>query len=124
MVDHDRDGGSRGSEDVPRDPAPGGPVDGGAHPRPRSGSFRDFLRRKPAQLVGAGLVGLFAGALIGGGAVALVNDLNDRHHHDVARHFLGRDGRPAMCHRSADEMYCELPRVRVVPNDGEPARAG
>ncbi|MEV1240717.1 hypothetical protein ACIBO2_05595 [Nonomuraea sp. NPDC050022] len=42
MADHDRDAGSRGEEEAPRDPTPGDP--------PRSDGFRDFFRLKPTPM--------------------------------------------------------------------------
>ncbi|MFC4114738.1 hypothetical protein [Nonomuraea zeae] len=135
MADHDRDAGSRGEEEAPRDPtpsetttrhpaqdpagdrpddererllvglrygqaagseppgatrtAPGSHQDylSNAHTMPglpaygappRSDSFRDFVRQKPAQIIGAGLLGLVLGALIGGTTVAVVSNLGDR----------------------------------------------
>ncbi|MGW0808819.1 hypothetical protein [Nonomuraea sp. NPDC002799] len=109
MADHDRDAGSRGEEEAPRDPtsdttgdtptasqharanapdeddeqlrygqAPRGPgftMPGYAWEEPRpSGSYRSFFRQKPAQVIGAGLIGLFIGGLLGGTAVAALRD--------------------------------------------------
>jgi hypothetical protein len=130
MADHDRDAGSRGEEEAPRDPTPsattphhadapddrehvigglrygqasGGPSSYDERPAPgpqrdqeylasahtmpglpawgaspRSDSFRDFIRQKPAQIIGAGLIGLVFGALLGGTTVAVVSNLGDR----------------------------------------------
>ncbi|GAA3580414.1 hypothetical protein GCM10022419_072340 [Nonomuraea rosea] len=47
-------------------------------PPPRSDSFRDFVRQKPAQIIGAGLLGLVLGALLGGTTVAIVSNLGHR----------------------------------------------
>lgn len=104
MADHDRDAGSRGEEEAPRDPTPGehdgegrsryrygeAPPGPGYAPPPtmpmaapsRPGSYREFFRQKQAQVIGAGLVGLALGALLGGGAVAVVSDFG---HRDDAR---------------------------------------
>ncbi|MEU4230356.1 hypothetical protein AB0F17_39210 [Nonomuraea sp. NPDC026600] len=89
MADHDRDAGSRGEEEAPRDPTPGdrsgaphseGPTAYAAPPRPpRSDSFRDFIRQKPAQIIGAGLIGLIIGGVLGGGAVAVISGIVHRH---------------------------------------------
>ncbi|MEU8247599.1 hypothetical protein [Nonomuraea sp. NPDC048916] len=52
-------------------------------PRPSSG-FRDFVRQKPAQIIGAGLIGLIVGGILGGGAVAVISGITarqDRHVH-------------------------------------------
>ncbi|MBF8188285.1 hypothetical protein ITP53_21635 [Nonomuraea sp. K274] len=116
MADHDRDAGSRGEEESPRDPAHvegshagGSHVEGAhvegerqerlrygetpdgtgftatAHTMPaqapgwgRDSSFRDFIRQKPAQIIGAGLIGHVVGTLFGGTAVAVVTSLADR----------------------------------------------
>ncbi|WP_336208316.1 hypothetical protein [Nonomuraea sp. LPB2021202275-12-8] len=51
-------------------------------PRPSgSGSFRDFVRQKPAQIIGAGLIGLIIGGLLGGGAVMLIGGFTARAHY-------------------------------------------
>ncbi|MFG1942414.1 hypothetical protein [Nonomuraea sp. NPDC048826] len=105
MADHDRDAGSRGGQE-PRDPSrreteilSSGPFRDGrtaAHPTPYDdygpGPYAgpgwdplpppptrsDFHRRRSTQIIGAGIVGLVAGAFIGGGAVALAGDLWNR----------------------------------------------
>lgn len=107
MADHDRDAGSRGDEEAPRGPSPDQPalkygeqadqayaeipptqpVD---RETPRSGG-----RRGRKMLIGAGLVGLLAGALIGGVSVAAVNDADHDHDHgrlDVWYDLPRRDG--------------------------------
>jgi hypothetical protein len=48
-------------------------------PPPRSDSFRDIIRQKPAQIIGAGLIGLIIGGLLGGGAVAAIGGIVHRH---------------------------------------------
>ncbi|MCA2221317.1 hypothetical protein [Nonomuraea aurantiaca] len=107
MADHDRDAGSRGEEEAPRDPTPGdrpaappdaeaattrvsGPPPGSGWataapppPPPRSDSFRDFFRLKPTQIIGAGLIGLIIGGVLGGGAVAVISGMV--HRGDTAR---------------------------------------
>ncbi|MFB4265817.1 hypothetical protein [Nonomuraea sp. GTA35] len=107
MADHDRDAGSRGEEEAPRDPTPSseptrelpepGPLKYGeqadrayayippTRPNPASwerGSspFGDFLRRRRTQVMSAGMVGLLVGGLLGGVTVAAFNDL--AHDHD------------------------------------------
>ncbi|MEQ4718670.1 hypothetical protein [Nonomuraea sp. B19D2] len=105
MADHDREAGSRGEEEAPRDPAPaeeteelhqpraegrsrlryGEPPPGpgipptmlSASPSP-PGSYRDFFRQKQAQILGAGLIGLVLGGLLGGGAVAAISNFTHR----------------------------------------------
>ncbi|WP_431923760.1 hypothetical protein [Nonomuraea jabiensis] len=90
MADHDRDAGSRGEEEAPRDPTPADEPgersrlkygealpDPGftmppAPPRPPD-SYREFFRQKQAQVLGAGIIGLVIGALLGGTAVAVVS---------------------------------------------------
>ncbi|MEW9547629.1 hypothetical protein [Nonomuraea sp. NPDC050783] len=109
MADHDRDAGSRGEEEAPRDPAPtdayGAPrlKYGELPPKPldyptavypssgtagagwerTSGPFRDRPRGGSARVAGAGLIGLVLGALLGGTAVAVIGDLSGRHDHRV-----------------------------------------
>ncbi|MEU7853680.1 hypothetical protein [Nonomuraea sp. NPDC049141] len=83
MADHDRDAGSRGEEEAPRDPTPGDRLGHTERPAayapPRSDSFRDFIRQKPAQIIGAGLIGLVIGGVLGGGAVAMISGIVHRH---------------------------------------------
>ncbi|WP_188190705.1 hypothetical protein [Nonomuraea sp. SYSU D8015] len=173
MADHDRDAGSRGEEEAPRDPTsdetaasssgrdtdvyptqsglkygeiPPGPPDytttahampGSAgmgssqQPPPRSDSFRDFVRRKPAQIAGAGLIGLILGALLGGTAVAVVSNLADRHdHHRMyweysewgpQRPFVIPDRPAVSCYDLPDEVvFCpQRPGVEGVLPDPE-----
>ncbi|TMR95377.1 hypothetical protein [Nonomuraea basaltis] len=170
MADHDRDAGSRGEEEAPRDPMPDetaaspsardtdvhptqpglrygeippgpapedytttahtmpGPTDS---PQQGSGSFRDFIRQKPAQIIGAGLIGLFVGGLLGGTAVALVSDRGDRHgvwmDHDRApmqlRMFPER--LDESCYRVRGGVDCVIPPVPTnsLP-DVEPTSTG
>ncbi|MFD1540275.1 hypothetical protein [Nonomuraea guangzhouensis] len=110
MADHDRDAGSRGEEEAPRDPTPG---DGLGAPRsgdtatyapPRSDSFRDFIRQKPAQIIGAGLIGLIIGGVLGGGAVAVISGIV--HGHDVPRVYW---------QSPAWERYPGYPDCRPLP---------
>jgi hypothetical protein len=84
--------------------APGGP------PR-RFGKARDLSRRKPAQLLAAGL----AGAIIGGAAVATIGALtgDDRPEQRVARFGPGP-------HRDGPGPYWWGPRDRGQPPDQGP----
>ncbi|NJP92188.1 hypothetical protein HCN51_22425 [Nonomuraea sp. FMUSA5-5] len=105
MADHDRDAGSRGEEEAPRDPTPSeptqelqepGPLKYGEHadrpytylpptqPIPAPGEraatpFGDFLRRRRTQVTAAGLIGLLVGGILGGVTVAAFNDLREDH---------------------------------------------
>jgi hypothetical protein len=88
---------------------------------PRSDSFRGFVRQKPAQIIGAGLVGLLLGAVLGGTAVGVVANAADRHD----RHgFHGEWGprRGMMMPDRLDES-CYSPQPGVVfcggPSSGE-----
>lgn len=173
MADHDRDAGSRGEEEAPRDPDPDettaspnerdtdvyptqsnlkyGEIPPGspdypptAHTMPgrggsdssqqRSGSFRDFVRQKPAQIIGAGLIGLFAGALLGGTAVAVVSNMDDRHdRHGVWIHGGWEPMQPRMfperldrsCYPAGEGVECVVPPPPAfrVP-DVEPTSTG
>ncbi|MEU6784150.1 hypothetical protein ABZ912_33560 [Nonomuraea angiospora] len=98
MADHDRDAGSRGEEEAPRDPTPEDDLhESGARSRLKYGeappgpgftmppepprhpdSYREFFRQKQAQVLGAGLIGLVIGALLGGTAVAVVSGFGHR----------------------------------------------
>ncbi|MEV4353979.1 hypothetical protein ACWEPL_06300 [Nonomuraea sp. NPDC004186] len=98
MADHDRDAGSRGEEEAPRDPTPDDDLhESGARSRLKYGeappgpgftmplapprhpdSYREFFRQKQAQVLGAGLIGLVIGALLGGTAVAVVSGFAHR----------------------------------------------
>ncbi|GAA3134819.1 hypothetical protein GCM10020001_066800 [Nonomuraea salmonea] len=105
MADHDRDVGSRGDEEAPRDPSPEQPalkygeqadqayaeIPPTQHAdweTPRSGG-----RRGRKRLIGAGLVGLLAGALIGGVSVAAVNDADHDHDRFGVRYDMSRPDR-------------------------------
>ncbi|TMR23118.1 hypothetical protein ETD86_09430 [Nonomuraea turkmeniaca] len=175
MADHDRDAGSRGEEEAPRDPAreepaapsterdtdvypdqsnlkygeiPPGPgphvgqdYTSAAHTLPGSDSsyrradtsFRDFIRQKPAQIAGAGLIGLVLGAMIGGTTVAVVSNLGDRHErHGVyveypdwrPKRFVVPDQLNELCQDTGDDIVCEAPfDMRVRPNT-EPTSTG
>jgi hypothetical protein len=170
MADHDRDAGSRGEEEAPRDPnsdetttspnerdtdvyptqaglkygeippgpgtdytttahtMPGSSGPGASQQPPRSGSFRDFVRRKPAQIAGAGLIGLVLGALIGGTAVAVVSNIADRrdhhrmyweyHERGPNRTFIVPDRPAVSCFNRPDTfVVCEeLPFADSVPD--------
>ncbi|WP_049561174.1 hypothetical protein [Nonomuraea sp. SBT364] len=130
MADHDRDAGSRGDEEAPRDPnrpeghaetlrnaaedtqvlpdpspdpahaiGPAAPAAPSGHPvsppvrpvppPPQPGTFRDFVRQKPAQIIGAGLLGLLAGVLIGALAVVMLTAWAD--HRAGSRDHSGWD---------------------------------
>ncbi|NRQ35248.1 hypothetical protein HII36_25980 [Nonomuraea sp. NN258] len=144
MADHDRDAGSRGEEEAPRDPTPGeeqpaalppgepptstsygytsyahtmpggAPPGWGAEPPPRSDTFKDFFRQKPAQILAAGLLGLLFGVLLGGGAVAALTSLDDRHDrwqdYPRVQRIPGSDCLP---HPSGS--YCVFPQYPVHP---------
>ncbi|MEU0571088.1 hypothetical protein ABZ297_37640 [Nonomuraea sp. NPDC005983] len=77
---------------------------------PRSDAFRDFIRQKPAQIIGAGLIGLVIGGLLGGGAVALVGGI--AHRSIGYAHWEGRGWGP---HRGPVHRYPDLPDCRAVP---------
>ncbi|MGP3954626.1 hypothetical protein ACTWPT_01415 [Nonomuraea sp. 3N208] len=175
MADHDRDAGSRGEEEAPRDPAreepaapsnerdtdvypdqsnmkygeiPPGPDPhagqdhtSAAHTMPGSDSsyrrtdtsFRDFIRQKPAQIAGAGLIGLVVGALFGGTAVAVVSNLGDRHdRHGVymqypdwgPRRLVIPDRLTELCQDTGDDIICEAPFDQRIRPDTEPTSTG
>ncbi|MGN9838600.1 hypothetical protein ACTMTI_10825 [Nonomuraea sp. H19] len=166
MADHDRDAGSRGEEEAPRDPDPGATADTDVHPSgpglkygeippgpgtqatqehasaahtmpgpsgwpsspppPRSDSFRDFIRQKPAQIAGAGLIGLVLGAMLGGTAVAVVSNLADRHDgydirmaHDwgARRGFVIPERAYPLCGMGPDNVPCVAPPGKAVVPD-------
>ncbi|MFI6709837.1 hypothetical protein ACIBF7_25605 [Nonomuraea sp. NPDC050478] len=122
MADHDRDAGSRGEEEPPRDPnrrdtrptpygelGPGpysGPGWGPLPAPPAKPTLRDFLRRKQTQVVGAGLAGLVVGGLIGGGAVALTGALWARP--GPADSWQRPGERPPVCLRIEGRVICDL----------------
>ncbi|MFI7451702.1 hypothetical protein ACIBQX_29695 [Nonomuraea sp. NPDC049714] len=86
---------------------------GWAGPRPpEPGSWRDFVRQKPAQIIGAGLIGLIVGCLIGGSAVLLIGSLTS---HDAYRSWE----RPALDRRygplQPDYRAPHHPACRPVP---------
>ncbi|MCK2221629.1 hypothetical protein MF672_048670 [Actinomadura sp. ATCC 31491] len=167
MADHDRDAGSRGEEEAPRDPTPGGPqgaakadsapTDAYGAPRlrygqippgprdyptagypspnwdspgepPRPASFRDRLRGRRAQLAGAGLAGVVLGTLLGGTAVAMLNDGHDRvDHGSVYWERRGPQRLPGFCRPDDDGgRLCvvpmpprmEQPRMEPLPDTG------
>ncbi|MFG1702970.1 hypothetical protein ACFLIM_07235 [Nonomuraea sp. M3C6] len=157
MADHDRDAGSRGEEEAPRDPTsdtdvfpsdtdvfpgeahgrlrygeappgPGYPVTAHTMPLgspPPSDSYRDFFRQKQAQIIGAGLIGLVAGALLGGTAVGVVSSLT--HRDDVPRAYWEEPGwghkRPypyperivPSCRPGPDGVICVAPPTYMGP---------
>ncbi|WP_219462684.1 hypothetical protein [Nonomuraea rhizosphaerae] len=57
---------------------PGRAWGGWEAPPPRGDSWREFFRQRPAQILGAGLIGLIIGGVLGGGSVALVAGLSHR----------------------------------------------
>ncbi|MDP4504670.1 hypothetical protein [Nonomuraea turcica] len=176
MADHDRDAGSRGEEEAPRDPAreepaapsnerdtdvypdqqpnlkygeiPPGPQvsqDDTAAARTMPGStgwdssrrpdasFRDYLRQKPTQIVGAGLIGLIVGALFGGTAVAVVSNLGDRHdRHGVymqypdwgPRRLVIPDRLGELCLETGNGVACEAPFDQRIRPNTEPTSTG
>ncbi|MGV9307724.1 hypothetical protein ACWDLG_30505 [Nonomuraea sp. NPDC003727] len=108
MADHDRAAGPRGEEEAPRGPDPesapppasgasqAGPPPPPSPPPPPRETFAGFVRQKHAQIIGAGLIGLLAGGVLGGAAVAIlfrVADHGDRPRtarwEDHGRHRFG-----------------------------------
>jgi hypothetical protein len=97
MADHDRDAGSRGEEEAPRDPTLqlryGEQADQAyvhippTRPSPPDWepSFGDYLRRKKSHVMGAGIIGLVVGGLLGGLTVAAFSDPYEDH----ARYEMG-----------------------------------
>ncbi|PZG11691.1 hypothetical protein, partial [Nonomuraea aridisoli] len=75
--------------------------------------FRDFLRRRKTQIVGAGMLGLVAGALLGGITVSAFTD-----HRDVR---LVPDQRSLLpphaprCHVIDDRAVCFEPVLPPAP---------
>ncbi|SDJ63193.1 hypothetical protein [Nonomuraea jiangxiensis] len=167
MADHDRNVGSRGEEEAPRDPAPAGTGDTGDLPpddqlsygeapdgptprssgyRPgadtippgmpgsggweRESSFRDFFRQKQAQIIGAGLIGLVVGGLLGGGAVLFVSSVVERNE----MHAPYRPGQDFFhpvepsCRTTPTGVHCVAPPLKMprpVPTFvPEPTRTG
>ncbi|MEV4801159.1 hypothetical protein AB0K18_14235 [Nonomuraea sp. NPDC049421] len=139
MADHDRDAGSRGGEEAPRDPSPvqpalkygeqadqayaeippTQPVD---WETPRSGG-----RRGSRVLIGAGLVGLLAGALIGGVSVAAVNDAGHDHGRFDVWYDMPRPDRfrvhavpDVSCWERENEVRCSAPSPPRVPRPPRP----
>jgi hypothetical protein len=112
---------------------PGGPVPGGstgpgwAGPRPpEAGSWRDFARQKPAQIIGAGLIGLILGCLIGGTAVLLIGGITsrasygdwqrpgmERHHGRLQPDY--RAPRYPDCRPVPGGIYCRQPAPYPMP---------
>lgn len=112
---------------------PGGPVPGGstgpgwAGPRPpEAGSWRDFARQKPAQIIGAGLIGLILGCLIGGTAVLLIGGITsrasygdwerpgmERHHGRLQPDY--RAPRYPDCRPAPGGIYCRQPAPYPMP---------
>ncbi|MFI7126543.1 hypothetical protein ACIBQ1_12690 [Nonomuraea sp. NPDC050153] len=151
MADHDRDAGSRGEEEAPRDPTPAdelhepeersrlryGEAPPGPGftmplaPPPRPGSYREFFRQKQAQVLGAGLIGLVLGAVLGGTAVAMAGDFShrDEMHRGVYWEELGwapkrfqvPDRLGPACERGPDGVQCGY--VLPEPRSGDVAPA-
>ncbi|SEG56541.1 hypothetical protein SAMN05444920_103199 [Nonomuraea solani] len=145
MADHDRDDGSRGEEEAPRDPTqelhePGLkygeqadqpyarippttplPADSG-----HDSTFRDFLHRRRTQVTTAGVLGLVIGAMLGGTVVAAFDGLGDRHERHGMwmehRHGGPELGEPA-CYRTEDGAYCAPGMHVLVPAPDEPVQA-
>ncbi|MEV4474982.1 hypothetical protein ACFFR3_02035 [Nonomuraea salmonea] len=142
MADHDRDVGSRGDEEAPRDPSPEQPalkygeqadqayaeIPPTQHAdweTPRSGG-----RRGRKRLIGAGLVGLLAGALIGGVSVAAVNDADHDHDRFGVRYDMSRPDRfrihtvpDVSCWGRENEVRCSAPSPPRVPRPPRPEEA-
>jgi hypothetical protein len=150
MADHDRDAGSRGEEEAPRDPTPTEPAadsatrhlhQPGMDPEPgglkygeqadrayayippttpipdateRPSPFGDWLRRRKTQVVGAGVLGLVVGALLGGVTVSAFDSLTERHGgYDVYlvpdQRFLVPPNVHERCRRMAGDFHCVPP---------------
>ncbi|MFI7616893.1 hypothetical protein ACIBP6_37260 [Nonomuraea terrae] len=153
MADHDRDGGSRGEEEAPRDPAPTRRLhQPGVDPEPRGlkygegadrgyayippttptpdpvppSAFRDFLRRRKTQVVGVGVLGLVAGGLLGGITVSAFTGLTERRGFDV---YLVPGQHPLAppgdrCHVTENSAVCFEPPPPIAPNDEGPTWTG
>ncbi|MGP4093916.1 hypothetical protein [Nonomuraea sp. KM90] len=153
MADHDRDAGSRGEEEAPRDPSPTEPTQELRSPGEEPGqlkygeqadrayayipptvpdpagwereSFSDFARRKRRQIIGAGLIGLVVGGLLGGLGVAAFSDDHDDHgrygvwmrpDHPAHRDFMMPERLESGCYESEEDLYCVVPPPdRVLP---------
>ncbi|MET9342882.1 hypothetical protein [Nonomuraea sp. NPDC003804] len=144
MADHDRAAGPRGEEEAPRGPDPESappPASGASQagppppppppsppppspPPPPQETFAGFVRQKHAQIIGAGLIGLLAGGVLGGAAVAIlfrVADHGDRPRtarwEDHGGHrFGGPEGYrlepPAECWSTPRGRTCTYPYAR------------
>ncbi|TYB67187.1 hypothetical protein FXF51_14935 [Nonomuraea sp. PA05] len=154
MADHDRDAGSRGEEEAPRDPTLSQPTRELPEPGPlkygeqadqayayipptkpnpapwereSSSSFGDYLRRRRTQVMGAGLIGLLVGGLLGGATVAAFNDVaheGDRYDMFVEEPGWGRhrhwgpELRAPDCYLEEDRGACVLPPYdEIVPDE-------
>ncbi|MFC4015472.1 hypothetical protein ACFOY2_50265 [Nonomuraea purpurea] len=147
MADHDRDVGSRGEEEAPRDPASDEPTarhhasgeerlrygqaasEGPRYPTAttpapawdppgRQDSFRGFFRQRPAQIIGAGLLGLVVGALLGGTAVAVAGELGHRNEMRAIPWEHPRwteRGFPSQCYPVDEGVRCEMGSDEAVP---------
>ncbi|MFI6738056.1 hypothetical protein ACIBI9_34465 [Nonomuraea sp. NPDC050451] len=149
MADHDRDAGSRGEEEAPRDPTPADELHepgepsrlkyGEAPPGPgftmplapprRPDSYREFFRQKQAQVLGAGLIGLVIGALLGGTAVAVVSGFAHRDEvhgmywqepDRLPRRFQVPERLESACEEEKDGVSCgwvvpKAPRADIPP---------
>lgn len=147
MADHDRDAGSRGEEEAPRDPTQqlryGEQADQAyvhippTQPSPPDWepSFGDYLRRKKSQVVGAGIIGLVVGGLLGGMTVAAVSGPREDHgRYDMWVNEPGWAPRGELrgpkwlnpgCSRTEDGVQCVVPPPPevAVPDLPDPAPA-
>ncbi|MEV0379000.1 hypothetical protein [Nonomuraea sp. NPDC050643] len=149
MADHDRDAGSRGEEEAPRDPTRQEPTQELHEPGLKYGeqadqpyarippttpipvapeddrSFRGFLRRRRTQVTAAAVFGLVIGGLLGGTVVAAFDGLTERHPRpDVWMELDGwsphRDFRGPECFRTEDGSSCSRNRM-VLPRNPDDA---
>ncbi|MEO3871907.1 hypothetical protein ABGB18_24090 [Nonomuraea sp. B12E4] len=105
-----RSGYRRQQDTMPGVPGPGA--------RERESTFGDFFRQKQAQIIGAGLIGLVVGGLLGGGAVLFVSSVTDRNAPSEARwapgwgprqDFHHPGGIVSSCGPRSDGVYCVVP---------------
>jgi hypothetical protein len=82
-------------------------------------SFRDFLNRRKTQVVGVGVLGLVAGALLGGITVSAFTSLTERHNGNYRdrpppREIVVPPEIHDWCHRTDTGVRCMLPRPKPV----------
>ncbi|MFF4616727.1 hypothetical protein [Nonomuraea jabiensis] len=96
----------------------------------RPDSYREFFRQKQAQVLGAGIIGLLIGALLGGTAVAVVSGFShgDEVHRGMywqepdrmPRRFHMPERLDSACEEGKDGVWCswvvpKAPRADVPP---------